>query len=77
MLSLIKDVRIERGDITTPFGEKISGFKVTVGGITDPSTVIRTYEDIEKIFKANPGNYKVHEEKTPDGKFKSYTVSTN
>lgn len=75
-ISLIKDVRIEQGEITTPFGNKISGFKITVGGVMDPSTVIRTYDDIDKIFKANPSNYKVTEHKTADGKFKSYTVET-
>jgi hypothetical protein len=35
----------------------------------------RTYEDIDKIFKANPGDYKVHEERE-NGKFKSFTVET-
>lgn len=60
----------------SPFGTEIVGFKVTIGGITDPATIQRTYEDIEKIFKSNQANFKIHEEKTPEGKFKSYSIST-
>ena len=69
-------IRIETGDLYTPSGTPFHGFKITVGGTLDPESVVRTYEDIEKIFKANSAKYKVHEEKRPDGKFKSYTVET-
>jgi len=49
---------------------------VTIGGISDPALVERTYKDIDAIFKSNPDNYKVHEERYPDGKFKQFTVET-
>lgn len=52
------------------------GFIITVGGVTDPATIQRTYEDIDKIFKSDPDNFKIHEEKDAMGKFKSYSVST-
>lgn len=42
----------------------------------DPSNVERTYEDIERIIKANRIPFTIHEEHTPMGKFKSYSVST-
>jgi len=47
---------------------------VTIGGVTDPSEIKRTYDDIEAIFKSNQTNYKIYEEHTPNGTFKSYTV---
>jgi len=49
---------------------------VTIGGVTDPETIKRSYEDIEAIFKSNELKFKTYEEKTPDGKFKSYIVET-
>lgn len=61
----------------TPDGTPYHGFKVSIGGIQDPATIKRTYDDIEKIFKSNEVNFKTHEEHTPSGTFKSYTVSTN
>ena len=42
----------------------------------DPASVTRTYDDIEAILHQNKVEYKTHEEHRPDGKFKSYTVST-
>ena len=36
----------------------------------------RTYEDIAAIFKSNPETFKVSETRTPDGTFKSFSVST-
>jgi len=42
----------------------------------DPSTVKQTYEDIDNIIKSNPDKFKVHEEHTVNGKFKSFTVTT-
>ncbi len=69
-------MRIETGSLYTPMGEQYNGFKVTIGGITDPSTIVRTYDDIESILGKNKINYKVHEETTSSGTFKSYSVST-
>lgn len=69
-------IRIYTGELRTPDGTPYKGFKVTIGGITDPETIKRSYEDIEKILKGSRLKYKEHEEKTPDGKFKSYSVST-
>lgn len=50
--------------------------KVTIGGIVDPSTIKRTYEDIDKIVKSNPDSFKVKEERDSSGHFKSFIVST-
>lgn len=69
-------MKFEKGKLTTPFGTEFVGFIITVGGITDPATIQRTYEDIDKIFKSNPETFKTHEEKDANGKFKSYSVST-
>ena len=52
------------------------GFKVTIGSVSDPALVKRTYDDIDAIFKSNPGDYKVEEERDSNGHFKSYIVST-
>ena len=76
MLSLVKGIRIKTGNLTTPSGEPYRGFVVSVGGITDPASIERTYNDIDKIFKSNPGTYKIKEERV-DGKFHSYSVSTS
>lgn len=58
----------------SPFGTEFVGFKVTIGGVTDPASIQRTYDDIEKILRREP--YKIHEEKTSNGTFRSYTVET-
>ena len=42
----------------------------------DPSQIKRTYDDIDSIFKSNPGGFTVKEERTPDGKFKAFHVAT-
>lgn len=47
---------------------------MTIGGITDPSTIERSYNDITAILRANRGPYKVTEERTPDGRFKSLII---
>lgn len=41
-----------------------------------PEQQERNYDDIAAIFKSKPENYKVTEEKTPEGKFKSFTIET-
>ena len=69
-------MRVEKGNLVTPSGTPYSGFKVTVGGITDPASVQRTYSDIEAILSQYKTEYKTHEEHKPDGTFKSYTVET-
>ena len=67
---------MQTGKLVSPFGTEYIGFKVTIGEVSDPAAVERTYEDIDKIFKANPGSYHVEEERTSEGKFKSFSVST-
>ena len=57
----------------TPDGTAYRGFKVTIGGLSNPE---RTYDDIESILNRNKMPYKIHEERTTDGKFKSYMVET-
>lgn len=55
---------------------KTKKWSITSLPMTDQNFVNRNYDDITAIFKAKPETYKVFEEKTPDGKFKSFTVST-
>lgn len=69
-------IRIETGNLLTPDGMPYYGFKVTIGGIQDPEAVKRTYDDIEKILHGSNTTYKTHEEHTPQGTFKSYSVWT-
>lgn len=47
---------------------------MTIGGITDPSQIQRTYDDIEAIFHKNQIEFHTHEERTNAGTFKSYSV---
>lgn len=60
-----------------PSGEEYFGIKVSIGKITDPSSVRRTYEDIEAILGRNKVDYKTHEVRTDAGLFRSYTISTD
>ena len=69
-------MKIETGDLVTPDGTPYKGFKVTIGGIQDPSTVRRTYSDVEAILHKNQVPFKTHEEHHNDGTFKSYTIET-
>lgn len=77
MVETIPHIRYESGQIITPFGSDIIGIRITVGGILDQATVKRTYDDIEAIFKSNNESFKTFEEKTENGTFKSYVVSTS
>ena len=43
----------------------------------DPSDIVRTYSDVDKIVKSQPEKFKTIEEKAPDGRFKAYYVSTD
>ncbi len=49
---------------------------MTLGGITDPGLIERSYEDLNKILKSNPDNYKVTETRDENGKFESFIVET-
>ena len=49
---------------------------MTIGGVTDPGEIERSYDDIEKILKGNKVAYKIYETKTESGTFKSYTVES-
>lgn len=62
--------------MTGPFGTEINGFKVSILSSTDPSTIERTYEDIERILRGNRQPFKEVEEKTPSGTFKSFVIET-
>jgi len=72
----VGNVRIETGRLYTPDGTPYAGFKVTIGSVLDPSSVKRTYTDIEAIFQKNKTPYKIHEEFREGSKFKSYTIET-
>lgn len=64
------------GKVITPFGTEVNGFEVTIGGGKDSSEIERRYDDIQKIFKSNPSDYKVHEERSDSGTFKKFIVET-
>ena len=74
LLRLVAGARIETGNLTTPDGTPYRGFKVSIGGVSDPSSVERTYADIEKILGRDKVSFKTHEETTPSGTFKSYSI---
>jgi hypothetical protein len=76
LLQIVAGARIEVGRVKTLDGVEVNGFKVTIGGITDPASIERSYEDIERIFKSNESKFRVEEETTQDGKFKKYVVQT-
>lgn len=71
VLQVVRNIKITR---TTLDG--IAVVKITIGGVVDPASIKRTYDDIDKIFKSNPDTYKVKEERDAEGKFKSFTVTT-
>jgi hypothetical protein len=70
-------VSFQKGKLTSPFGTEFVGFIITIGGVTDPADIHRTYEDIDNIFKSNPEKFKIHETRDENGRFKSYSVSTD
>ena len=74
LISLISNTRVETGKVTSPFGTEIVGFKVTIGGVTDPATIERKYDDIEAILKKSKVKFEIHESRYPTGRFKSYSV---
>ena len=76
LIATLSGVKIESGRLQTPSGTEFIGFKVTIGGVTDPASVTRTYDDIERILGKNKVDFKTHEEKSPNGTFRSYTVET-
>ena len=52
-------------------------WELTSERMFDPSWERVYYTDIEEIFKAKPSGYHVEETRYPNGKFRSFTVSTN
>ncbi|MBI3981189.1 hypothetical protein HY345_04280 [Candidatus Microgenomates bacterium] len=77
VLKLASTIKIETGDLETPDGTPYHGFKVVVGGLQNNAEVIRTYADIERIFKSREALFKTHETDDLFGHFRTYTVSTN
>ena len=75
LLRFIAGIRIKTGKVMTPFGNEVNGFEVSFGEAIDPAQVEHNYDDIAKIFKSNPGSYKVSEERV-DGKFRRFIVET-
>jgi hypothetical protein len=69
-------LRIESGNLLTPSGEAYFGIKVTTGPWFQASEAVRTYEDVEKILHSNGSQFKIHEERTEAGLFRSYVVET-
>jgi hypothetical protein len=51
--------------------------KITIGVAADPASVRRTYDDIDRIFKADPDKFDVYQGVTAEGKFKEFIVSTS
>lgn len=60
----------------SPSGVEFNGVEISLGGITDPASIVRTYDDIERILHQNKTPYKITETKTDAGTFKSYLVSS-
>ena len=58
----------------TPSGEIVQGFSVTIGGITDPSTIERRYDDVARILRGNVHPAKVTEERDSQGRFRKFVV---
>lgn len=51
-------------------------WKIESDPMFNPHNQNINYDDIAAIFKSKPETFKVHEERTAEGKFKSFTVST-
>ena len=56
-------------------GTDYTGFKVSFGGLQ--GEVNRSYDDINKILGKTDKTLRTSEVDTPDGHFKSYSVSTS
>lgn len=69
-----KNVSFKSGKLKTPFGDEFNGFIVTIGGVTDPASIHRNYEDVDRIIKSDPETYIIHEERDEQGRFKSYSI---
>lgn len=67
---------MRQGRILSPSGIEFNGVEITIGGISDPGAIKRTYDDIEKILRGNKQSYKEVETKTEAGTFKSYVIET-
>ena len=50
------------------------GVQISIGGISNPADVQRTYEDIERILHSNKQPYKEVETRTEQGTFKSFVI---
>lgn len=51
-------------------------WKISSKPMWTPAFQTRNYEDIAAIFKSKPETFVTTEEKTPEGKFKKFTVET-
>lgn len=74
VVETIENTQLETGRLTSPFGTEFVGVRITIGEVTDPATIKRTYEDIDEIFKSNPDSFTVKEERDEKGRFKSFVV---
>lgn len=73
IIRMLAGVKVEVGELTTPGGIPYKGFKITLGGVSNPD-VKRTYEDIVAILHSQQQPYKEFETKTKEGKFKSFVI---
>jgi len=55
---------------------KAKTWKIVSKRMFAPEFQRHTYEDIASIFKSKPETFKVKEERTPEGKFKSFVVES-
>jgi len=58
------------------FNHEEKKWEISSGKSTDPAWGKVFYTDIEEIFKSKPSSYTVHEERFPNGRFKSFIVET-
>lgn len=75
LLQLSANLKYEKGSLTTPEGVPYIGFRVSIGAVRDPANFEMSYEDVKAIFKSNPNNFKVLEERK-DGKLVRFVVDT-
>jgi len=74
---IFKDVTWSRGNLVTPGGRQFEGFIIKVGSLSDPAETMRTYADIDRIFKSDLGSFILHEERDSAGHFKAFGVRTS
>ena len=76
-LKVIAGIRIRTGRLISPLGTEYKGIEVSVGdGYPDPASKEHAEASIKKVLDDRKVEYVIHEERTPSGTFKSFSLST-